>query len=407
MILLIQNKNEIQFISILKFYLFLDENIGPWPTIGSCIEPKMEIDDAMGMMLPPPTTTIPIGIRRTSASSTILNDQIAQLKTEIMDENSSHSSSESLDRFPVVPPTVENMTNIDHSFRNVHKQNIAVMDMRNLPILQNTNFSTQQQLIQRGSETVDKFISNITVNIPSDEPSIADFVHAAAVAAAVSDKPVQVPVQMTQLITNRSSPQSDSSTSLEQGVSNSMTNSSTSPQSSNSGFESTISHDIILNSNSAASIMINTATSTTSEQQAERITSDIIMNSSVAPTILCPQTDPISLNQVAMATSLLSNIAVEQTQDQETTNLINNIMCTNAPQQVVSTSGSAINVMMSLAESQSSQVSQLLNNQTPVLNSDTLVNMLHQHQLVSVPTPATNDGFLNSTLPVVQIAAMK
>lgn len=365
----------------------------------------MEVEDTLGMMPPPPTTTIPMGVRRTSASSTILSDQIAQLKTEIMDENSSHSVSESLERFTVVvPPTVESMTNIDHSFNNVRKQNLAVMDMRNLQMLQNTNFQTQQQIIRRGSETVDKFISNITVNMPSDEPLIADL--AAAVAAAVSDKPGQVPRQMTQLITNISSRQSDSPTSLEHSVSSSRTNSSTSSQSPNSGFESTISHDIILNSNSAASLMINT-TSTTSEQQAERITSDIIMNSSVAPTILCPQTDPISLNQVAMATSLLSNIAVEQTQDQETTNLINNIMGTNSSQQVVSTTGSAINVIMSLDESQSNQVSQILNNQTPVLNSNNLVNMLRQQQLVSVPPPATNDGFLNATLPVVQMAAMK
>lgn len=373
---------------------------------GLCIEPKMEIDDAIGMMPPPSTNTIPIGVRRTSASSAILSDQIAQLKTEILEEN---STTDTLDRFPVVvPQTVENMANMEHSFHNVRKQNLSVMDMRSLPLLQNTNFSTQQQMIRRGSETVDKFISNITANMPSNgDPSIADFVHAAAVAAA-TDQPVQVPVQMTQLITTHSTTQSDLPASLEHSASNSMSDSSGSPQSSNSRFESTLSHDIILNSNSAASLIIN-STPTASQQQAEHITSDFIMNSSVAPTVLCPQADPITLNQVAMATSLLSDIAAGQNQDQVTTNLINNIMSANVStqRQVGSATDSAMSVMMSLTESQSNQVSQILNNQTPVLNPNTLVNMLHQQQRVSVPTSATNDGFLHSTLPAVQIAAMR
>lgn len=390
--------------------------MGQWASVGgSCMEPKMEMDDAMGMMPPPPTTTIPMGVRRSSASSTMLSDQIAQLKTEIMDENSSHSTSDSMDHFPVVvSPTVENMVNnsvMEHNFHNVRKQNMGVMDMRNLPMLQNTNFTTQQQMIQSGSETVDKFISNITANMPTNgEPSIADFVHAAAVAAAVTEQPVQVPVQMTQLITNLSSPQADSPASMERSRSNSMSNSSSSPQSSN-GFESSISHDIILNSNTAASLMLNSSTPTTSHQQAEHISSDIIMNSSVAPTVLCPQSDPMTLNQVAMATSILSDIAAGQShQDQVTTNLINNIMGTNSPtqQQVVATTDSAISVMMSLTESQSNQVSQILNSQPPVLNTNTLVNMLHQQpQLGSVTVPATNAGFLNSAIPAAQIAAMK
>lgn len=374
---------------------------------GVCIEPKMEIDDAIGMMPPPSTNTIPIGVRRTSASSGILSDQIAQLKTEILDEN---STTDTLDHFPVVvPPTVENMANMEHSFHNVRKQNLPVMDMRSLPLLQNTNFSTQQQMIQRGSETVDTFISNITANMPSNaDPSIADFVHAAAVAAA-TDQPVQAPVQMTQLITTLSTTQSALPASLEHSASNSMSDSSGSPHSSNSRFESTLSHDIILNSNSAASLIINSTTPSASQQQAEHITSDIIMNSSVAPTVLCPQSDPITLNQVAMATSLLSDIAAGQTQDQVTANLINNIMSANVStqSQVGSATDSAMSVMMSLTESQSNQVSQILNNQTPVLNPSTLVNMLHQQQLVSVPTPATNDGFLDSTLPAAQIAAMR
>lgn len=389
--------------------------MGPWASInGSCIEPKMELDDAMGMMPPPPTTTIPMGVRRSSASSTMLNDQISQLKTEIMDENSSHSQSDSLDRFPVVvPPTVESMVNnsvIEHNFHNVRKQSMAVMDMRNLPMLQTNNFTTQQQMIQSGSETVDKFISNITANMPSNgEPSIADFVHAAAVAAAVTEQPVQVPVQMTHMITNLSSPQAESPTSMERSRSNSMSNSSASSQSPNNGFESSsISHDVILNSN--ASLMLNSSPPTTSQQQAEHITSDIIMNSSVAPTVLCPQADPMTLNQVAMATSILNDIAAAQNQDQVTSNLINNIMGSNATtqQQVVSTSDSAaISVMMSLTESQS-QVSQMLNNQPAVLNPNTLVNMLHQQPtLGNVPVPATNSGFLNSSLPAVQIAAIK
>ncbi|KAL5274951.1 NFAT5 family protein [Megaselia abdita] len=387
--------------------------MGPWANVSdSCIEPKLEMDDTMGMMPPPPTTTIPMGVRRSSASSTMLSDQISQLKTEIMDDNSSNSPADSLDRFPVTP-TGENMVNntvMDHSFHNVRDQNLNVLDMRNLPMLQNANFTTQQQMIQSGSETVDKFISNITANMPSNgEPSIADFVHAAAVAAAVSDQPVQVPMQMTQLITNLSSPQAESPTSLERARSNSMSNSSGSPQSSSNGFESTISHDIILNSNSAASLMINSATPTTSQQQGEHITTDIIMNSSVAPTVICPQTDPITLNQVAMATSILSDIAAGQNQDQVTTNLINNIISANASTQpqVVSTTDSAISVMMSLTESQSDQVSQILNNQPPVLSTNTLVNMLHQQpQLGSVPVPATNAGFLNPSLPTVQIAAI-
>lgn len=359
----------------------------------------MEIDNALSIMPPPITSTIPIGLRRTSASSTILSESIAQLKTELMDENSSHSASDSLDCFPVVVPnTIENIGNLDHGFHNVCKQNLTVMDMRSLPMLQNSNFSTQQQMIQRESETVGKFISNITSTMaPNNEPSIADFVHAAAVAAAVSDPPVQV-----HLIPEIAPPQSDPTTSLEINTSQA---SSTSSQSSTNVFDSPISHDIILNSNSAASLLIN-ATSSATSQQVEHIASDIINNSSVAPSVLCPQTSRITLNEVAMATSYLSDIAGGQTQNQVTTNIINNIIGGNtSTQQQVVGNNSAMNVMISLAESQSNQVSQILSSQAPVLNSNTLVNMLHQQQLV--PTPNANTGFLDQTLPVVQIDAMK
>lgn len=396
---------------IITDYIFLDGNIGQWASVnGSCIEPKLEIDDAMGMMPPPPTTAIPMGVRRSSASSTMLSDQITQLKTEILDENSSHSTSDSMDHFPVVvPPTVENLVNnsvMEHPFHTVRKQSLDVMDMRNIPMIQSTNFS-QQQLIQDGRETVDKFISNITANMTTPgEHTIADFVHARAVAT-------EQHVQMNQLITNLSSPQAESPTTMERSRSNSMsTNSSTSPQSSNTGFESSISHDIILNSNTAASLMINPSTTsqTSQQQQAEQITTDIIMNSSVAPTVLCPQNDPMTLNQVAMAaTSILSDIAAVQSQDHVTNNIINNIIGANVstPQQVVSTADTAMSVMMSLTEGQS-QVTQMLNNQAPVINTNTLVNMLNQQPpLGTVPPPATNAGFLNSTMPAVQMAAIK
>lgn len=225
------------------------------------IEPKSEIDS--GMM--PPPQTLPMGRRSSSSTEQLSPPILNSLKAELMDETSQnsessfHSNENSMDSTALYTNSGQNMEIIDEnmSINNflIQQQQQRIVpttsDVIDLRVQQEQQRQQQQQLYSDQN-----YLSNLEVNVQQ--------------------------LKLQQVEANLFSQQLTSPNSQQQANFN-VTEIIDSPN------HSPLSQDIILNSQSVVVSLQNDDLA--SQQQGINMSSDIILNSTVSPTMMC-QTSP-------------------------------------------------------------------------------------------------------------------
>lgn len=226
------------------------------------IEPKSEIDS--GMM--PPPQTLPMGRRSSSSTEQLSPPILNSLKAELMDETSQnsessfHSNENSMDSTALYTNSGQNMEIIDENMsinnfliQQQQQQGIVptTSDVIDLRVQQEQQRQQQQQLYSDQN-----YLSNLEVNVQQ--------------------------LKLQQVEANLFSQQLTSPNSQQQANFN-VTEIIDSPN------HSPLSQDIILNSQSVVVSLQND--DLTSQQQGINMSSEIILNSTVSPSMMC-QTSP-------------------------------------------------------------------------------------------------------------------
>lgn len=228
------------------------------------IEPKSEIDS--GMM--PPPQTLPMGRRSSSSTEQLSPPILNSLKAELMDETSQnsessfHSNENSMDSTALYTNSGQNMEIIDENMsinnfliQQQQQQQQCIVpttsDVIDLRVQQEQQRQQQQQLYSDQN-----YLSNLEVNVQQ--------------------------LKLQQVEANLFSQQLTSPNSQQQANFN-VTEIIDSPN------HSPLSQDIILNSQSVVVSLQNDDLA--SQQQGINMSSDIILNSTVSPTMMC-QTSP-------------------------------------------------------------------------------------------------------------------
>ncbi|KAJ6637782.1 Nuclear factor of activated T-cells 5, partial [Pseudolycoriella hygida] len=342
------------------------------------MEPIHEMDS--GMM--PPPSTLPLSVRRPSSAGTLLGEQISPplMKTELNDESSQSSlpdtmNHDALDRMTINENSMDGSTMKDiYGQVNIRKRSIDIMDnnsMMGTPVdmlmHDSNNFNCmppndmkivdlrvkQEMALHQFDMVVSKADQSVNKFLPTNlSPRVNP---AALYSNSANNNLLQEMNNMNSLATTNSSfghslmTEANTATSLNQ-ILNYPPNSTneTLMDTSNSNH----SHDVILNSQPAAAINspTNIAMLTASTVNTEHnMSSDVILNPSVSPSMMCQSADSIS----PQVTSVLACHAMQQHSSQES--LLNNL--TDALH-IPRTSPVAVKTML-LADLLSSQPSQI------------------------------------------------
>lgn len=370
------------------------------------MEPIHEIDS--GMM--PPPSTLPLSVRRPSSAGNLLGEQISPplMKTELNDDSSQSSlpdtmNHDALDRMSINENSMDGSAYVQHRIR---KRSIDIMDsnsMMSTPVLLHdsnslsgfTSRDAQISLMQTPeivdlrikqeqmaaqlhqfelaaskadvelNQSVNKFLSNL------DSSNLTPRVDPVAVAlysnnGTSNDALLQEINNINNLATTNAvmnqptfghtlMTETDSASSLNQILNYPQTQTNESMMDTSN---SNHSHDVILNSQPAASINSpnNIGMLTSPNVNAEHnMSTDVILNPSVSPSMMCQSADSIP----PQVSSVLSCHSLQQPSPQD--NLLNNLMQTDSihiPRtSPVAVKNMILNAAADILSSQPSQIS--------------------------------------------------
>lgn len=231
------------------------------------IEPKSEIDS--GMM--PPPLSLPLGRRSSSSTDQLSPPILNTLKAELMDETSQNSESSFHSN--------ENSMDSTALYATTSGQNMEIIDENSMIVGNNFMLQQQQQqIVPTTSEVIDlrvqqeqqrqqlyseqNYLSNLESNVQQLKLQVEANLFSQQLATTPSQQ--QTNFNVTEI-------------------------SSDSP---NGGHHSPLSQDIILNSQSVVvSLQNEVLASQQQQQQGINMSSEIILNSAVSPSMMC-QTSP-------------------------------------------------------------------------------------------------------------------
>ncbi|XP_037029005.1 nuclear factor of activated T-cells 5 isoform X2 [Bradysia coprophila] len=370
------------------------------------MEPIHEIDS--GMM--PPPSTLPLSVRRPSSAGNMLGEQISPplMKTELNDESSQSSlpdtmNHDALDRMTINENSMDGSAYVTHRIR---KRSIDIMDSNSMmgtpvemlihdsnslggfasrdsqlsmmpsPEIVDLRIKQEQMAAQLHqfelankveadlNQSVNKFLSNL------DSSSLSPRVDSVAVALYSNNSNNDALLQEINNINNLASTNSvmnpttfNHSLLTENDPGSSLSQMLTYPQNQNNESmmdtsNSNHSHDVILNSQPAASI--NSPNSITmlaspNVNTEHNMSSDVILNPAVSPSMMCQSADSIP----PQVTSVLACHPMQQQSPQDT--LLNNLMQTDSihiPRtSPVAVKNMILNAAADILSSQPSQIS--------------------------------------------------
>lgn len=370
-------------------------------------EPKNERDAGM---MPPPATTLPLNIRRSSLTGMLScspTDQISPpiLKAELMDESSQSSilsaggpetmSHDSMDHFPsensmdssngptIMPPTpmeimMHKSTGLSSAFQPTMDQRLMEMatNVVDLRVKQEEMVAHIQEMVNRNSADntdVSMFVGNPNnaTDVLFSNPMRA--LETPVPVNATTEQQIQQSLEQTNTFSTTHQTlmtEAGSAGSLSHILSypNAVPSNILSPSSS-----SPLSQDVMLNSQPASAItgpmlaanapQANLAVTTQSE-------SDIILNPTISPTMMCnPSGDPGSLiaSQVTIGDSPILPAAIPTTQQTTTSDaILTNLM---QPMSIKQTAVEVKNMILNAA-------ADILSSEPTSINPETTMNAL-------------------------------
>lgn len=411
------------------------------------MEPIHEIDS--GMM--PPPSTLPLSVRRPSSAGNMLGEQISPplMKTELNDESSQSSlpdtmNHDAMDRMTINENSMDGAGYVSHRIR---KRSIDIMDSNSMmgtpvemlihdsnsmggfatrdsqmslmpsPEIVDLRIKQEQMAAQLHqfelankveadlNQSVNKFLSNLETS------SLSPRVDSVAVALYSNNSNNDALLQEINNINNLAStnavmnPSTFNHTMLtEADAGNSLTQMLTYPQTQNNEAmmdtaNSNHSHDVILNSQPAASINSPnnlTMLASPNVNTEHNMSTDVILNPAVSPSMMCQSADSIP----PQVTSVLSCHPMQQQSPQDT--LLNNLMQSDTihiPRtSPVAVKNMILNAAADILSSQPSQISaENTINALISLNSSPMITQASA-QPATMMMHANNQSVLNDAL---------
>lgn len=410
------------------------------------MEPINEIDS--GMM--PPPSTLPLIVRRPSSAGNMLGEQISPplMKTELNDESSQSSLPDTMNHDTLDRMTI-NENSMDGSSYRIRKRSIDIMDsnsMMGTPVemlIHDPNsmaaFATrdsqmgammqspeitdlrikQEQMVAAQlqfelankveadlNQSVNKFLSNLESN------SLSPRVDPVAVALYSNNSNNDALLQEINNMNNLGATGSVMNTSpfghtllAEADPGNSLTQMLNYSQNQNNETmmdttNSNHSHDVILNSQPAASINSPNSIAMLSSQNVNpehNMSTDVILNPAVSPSMMCQSTDSIA----PQVTSVLACHSMQQQSPQDT--LLTNLMQAESihipRSSPVAVKNMILNAAADILSSQPSQISaENTINALISLNSSPMITQASSPPATMVMMHAANQSALNEAM---------
>lgn len=396
-----------------------------WAANRLAAEPKNEID---ADMMPPPTTTLPLNIRRSSLTGLLScspTDQISPpiLKSELIDENSQSSilstggpdtmSHDSMDHFPsessmdnsngpsvIMPPTpmeiiLQKNTALTSAFASTLNQNTLMGIATNgvdLRVKQEDMVAHIQEMVNQNStdnsDVVPMFVGNANnvTDVMFNNPMRQ--LNTPMATNATTEQQIQHTLDQTNTFsTTHQSLMTEAGTaagtlnhilSYPNSVPSNILN--TSPTNN-----SPLSQDVMLNSQPAAAMttpMINpNATPSPLAPVTIQSESDIILNPTISPTMMCNPNGDALTNQVAIGDSPMLSANISTTQQTTTSDaILTNLM---QPMSIKQSANEVKNMILNAA-------ADILSSEPHSITTETTMNALisfSQEQATSSTAP--------------------